>query len=43
MLFGEMIGFWLMVGLVFFGLRRMAGGNEPRIPPVFPRSNGRRA
>jgi hypothetical protein len=43
MLFGEMIGFWLAIGLVFFGLRRMANGNGARIPPVIPRSNGRRA
>jgi hypothetical protein len=43
MLFGEMIGFWLVIGLVFFGLRRIASGNGAQIPPVIPRTKGRRA
>ncbi len=40
MLFGEMIGFWLMVGLVFFGLRRMGrrqwAPDSSSDPPVQP-------
>jgi|GEM_PF-4965194 len=43
MLLVEVIGFWFLAGLGFYGVRRLAGGNGPRIRPVIPRSNGQRA
>lgn len=40
MFLGELLAFWLLVGLAFFGLRRLSGGEESRGPRVIPRSNG---
>lgn len=42
MLLGEVLGFWLLVGVAFFGLRRMSTGRKAEISRVVPRSNGLR-
>ncbi len=43
MFIGEVLGFWLLVGVGFFGLRRLANGKGVRSTRVVPPSNGRRA
>ncbi len=43
MLFAEVLGFWLLVGMAFFGWRRLANGKEYRVPRVVPPPDGRRA
>ncbi len=42
MLFAEVLGFWLLVGMAFFGWRRLANGKQSQAPRVLP-PNGRRA
>ena len=37
-----MIGFWMVVGMAFFGWRRLVNGKELRVPHVLPPPNGRR-
>ncbi len=43
MIIGELLGFWLIVGLAFFGWRRLKGDKESGMPHVLPRSEGRQA
>ena len=42
MVLGEILGFWLVVGVAFFGLRHISHGKEFRVPRVVPPSNGHR-
>ena len=39
----EVLGFWLLVGVAFFGWRRLANGKEYRVPRVVPPSDRGRA
>ncbi len=43
MLLTEILGFWLLVGVALFGLRRWVNGKESRAPHVVLPPNGRRA
>ena len=43
MFIGEVLGFWLLVGVAFFGWRRLVNGKESRVPRVVPPFNGRRS
>ncbi len=43
MLLGEVLGFWLIVGVAFFGWRRRKNSKESEMPHVLPPANGRRA
>ncbi len=40
MFIGEVLGFWLMAGVAFFGWRRLRNGKEARAPRVVPRARG---
>jgi hypothetical protein len=42
MFLGQILGFWLLVGLAFFGLRHLSHHKEFRAPRVIPPSNGHR-
>ena len=42
MLLGEVLGFWFLVGLAFFGYRRLTNGKPSQNPRVVPSSNGQR-
>ncbi len=41
MIIGGILGFWLVVGVAFFGWRRLKTDRESDMPRVLPRSNGR--
>ncbi len=41
MILGEVLGFWLLVGVAFFGLRRLSN-KELHVSRVVPPSNGHR-
>ncbi len=41
MFFAEILGFWLLVGIAFFGWRQLGKGKESRFPRVLPPSDGR--
>jgi hypothetical protein len=43
MIIGEVLGFWLVVGVAFFGWRRLKSDKESSMPHVLPRADGRRA
>ncbi len=43
MIIGEVLGFWLVVGVAFFGWRRLKSGKESGMPRVLARSDDRRA
>ena len=43
MLLAEVLGFWIVVGVAFFGLRRLGDSKPSRTIRVVPRANGRRA
>lgn len=38
----EILGFWLVVGVAFFGLRHLSHRKESRVLRVLPPSNGSR-
>ncbi len=43
MFIGEVLGFWLIVGVAFFGWRRRQSRKESEMPHVLPPANGRHA
>ena len=40
MFIGEVLGFWLMTGVAFFGWRRLRNSKEARVACVVPRARG---
>ena len=43
MFVGEVLGFWLMTGVAFFGWRRLRSSKEARGPRVVPRARGQQS
>lgn len=43
MLIGEVLGFWFLVGVAFFGVRRLAHRKDAKLPRVIAAPNGRRS
>ncbi len=43
MFLAEVLGFWLLVGVMFFGWKRLSEGKGVRVASVVPRSNRRGA
>ena len=43
MFVAEVFGFWLLVGVAFFGWRRLGKGRQPRLSRLLPPSDDRRA
>ncbi len=43
MFLAEILGFWLLIGAVLFGVRRLQNAKESQVPRVLPPLNGRHA